>query len=245
MGSIVRRASGLSLVLVLAACSGTGASPSAAPASPVATAAPASEAPASQAPSSVAPEPSAGFSAAPVGGIPGALLPSERSLWVYDQATGKFKTVDGDASQPYVANIRPADKKYKFAFAEGWAAIPFSVAINKGMYKLADELGVELIYCDNEFKAEKAVTCAEQIAQQDPDFAVDVQLAGGCRRVDHGDLRRGEGPGRHDRRLAPQRDLRRRRQLRLGHIGGKAAGEHAKSLDRCADVTIFLGREPG
>ena len=51
-------------------------------------------------------------------------------------------------------------------FAEGWAAIPFSYAINQRLYELADELGFEVVYCDNDFKAEKAVSCAELIALQ-------------------------------------------------------------------------------
>jgi ribose transport system substrate-binding protein len=245
MGSIVRRASGLSLALVLAACSGTGASPSAAPASPAASAAPASEAPASVAPASVAPEPSAGFSAAPVGGISGALLPSERSLWVYDQATGKFNTVDGDASQPYVPNLRPADKKYKFAFAEGWAAIPFSVAINKGMYADAEQIGVDLIYCDQEFKAEKAVTCAEQLTQQDPDWALVSNWQAGAAESIMKIYDGAKVPVVNIDVWHPNGIFLGADNYVSGQIGGKAAGEHAKSLDRCADVTIFLGVNPG
>ena len=30
-----------------------------------------------------------------------------------------------------------------------------------------------------------------------------------------------------------------------GQIGGKAAGEYAKALGRCGDVTIFIGVNPG
>ena len=111
----------------------------------------------------------AGFKPQPKGGISGALLPTERKLWTYDAATGKFVEAAGDASQSYTPNLRKPSKPLTFAFAEGWAAIPFSVSINKGIYKIAGDLGIKIIYCDQEFKPEKAVTCAEQLSQQKPD----------------------------------------------------------------------------
>ena len=46
------------------------------------------------------------------------------------------------------------------------------MAINKGIYRIAGDLGIAIIYCDQEFKPEKAVTCAEQLSQQKPDFAI-------------------------------------------------------------------------
>jgi ribose transport system substrate-binding protein len=112
------------------------------------------------------------FTARPQGGIQGALLPGERKLWTYDAASGKYVAVPGDASGEYMPNLRKPAKHLTFAFAEGWAAIPFSVSINKGIYRIAKNLGIDIIYCDQEFKPEKAVTCAEQLSQQKPDFAV-------------------------------------------------------------------------
>ena len=241
MGSLVRRSSALVLGLILVGCSGGGASPSAAPDS----AAPATEGPASAAPSSAAPEATPGFSASPAGGIPGALLPSERSLWVYDSATGKFGTVDGDASAPYVPNIRPADQRYTIAFAEGWAAIPFSVAINKGMYALADQIGVDIVYCDQEFKAEKAITCAEQLTQQDPDFALVSNWQAGAAEAVMQIYDAAKVPVVNIDVWHPNGIFLGADNYVSGAIGGRAAGEHAKGLDRCGDVTIFLGVNPG
>ena len=179
-------------------------------------------------------------------GIPGALLPDELKLWKYDKESGQYQVVEGDATQPYVPNIRPAPKRYKIGFAEGWAAIPFSAAINKGIYRIADELGYR-----------------------------DHLLRQGVRRREGGDLRRaahaadarlrhrlelavGRGPeaswtifdaaqdpGGQHRRRAPERHLPRRRQLDQRDIGGKAAGEYAKWLGRCGDVWILLGVNPG
>jgi ribose transport system substrate-binding protein len=75
------------------------------------------------------------------GGIPGALLPDELSLWQWDAATSSYVEVEGDASQPYVPNPRSLGEGAVVGFAEGWAAIPFSASINQRVYALADELG--------------------------------------------------------------------------------------------------------
>ena len=89
---------------------------------------------------------------------------SKRKLWKYDFDAGKYVEAPGDASGQYVPNLRKPAKPLTFAFAEGWAAIPFSVSINKGIYRIAGDLGIKIIYCDQEFKPEKAVTCAEQLS---------------------------------------------------------------------------------
>ncbi len=185
------------------------------------------------------------FSPRPESGIKGALLPSERSLWVFDADTGKYTEVDGDASAPYVPNLRKPGKPLTFAFAEGWAAIPFSVSINKGIYKIADDLGIDIIYCDQEFKPEKAVTCAEQLSQQKPDFAIVSNWQSGAAEAIMKIYGAAKIPVVNIDVWHPNAIFFGADNYVSGEIGGKAAGEYAKSLGKCEDVTIFNGINPG
>src|SRR4051812_38012399 len=77
------------------------------------------------------------FKPRPKAGIKGALLPAQLHLWRYDTANGHYVVVKGNAAKPYVPKMRKAPKQWTIAFAEGWAANPFSVPIHKGVYKLA------------------------------------------------------------------------------------------------------------
>jgi ribose transport system substrate-binding protein len=185
------------------------------------------------------------FTPRPQGGIPGALLPSERSLWTYDAASGKFVVVEGDASAPYVPNIRKPSKPLTFAFAEGWAAIPFSVSINKGIYKIAEEQGISIIYCDQEFKPEKAVTCAEQLSQQKPDFAIVSNWQSGAAEAIMKIYDAAKIPVVNIDVWHPNGIFLGADNYVSGQIGGKAAGEYAKALGKCGEVTIFNGINPG
>lgn len=185
------------------------------------------------------------FTPRPAGGIQGALLPNERHLWKYDFSTGKFGEVAGDASGKYVPNLRKPAKQYTFAFAEGWAAIPFSVSINKGVYKLADEYGIKIIYCDQEFKPEKAVTCAEQLSQQKPDFAIVSNWQSGAADAIMKIYDAAKIPVVNIDVWHPNGIFLGADNYISGEIGGKAAGEYAKSLGKCGEVTIFNGINPG
>ncbi|HET7717095.1 MAG TPA: sugar ABC transporter substrate-binding protein [Bauldia sp.] len=185
------------------------------------------------------------FAPRPQGGIKGALLPSERSLWVYDAASGKYVEVEGDASAQYVPNLRKPSKPATFAFAEGWAAIPFSVSINKGIYRIAEELGISIIYCDQEFKPEKAVTCAEQMSQQKPDFAIVSNWQSGAAESIMKIYDAAKIPVANIDVWHPNGIFFGADNYVSGQIGGKAAGEYAKSLGKCGEVTIFNGINPG
>src|SRR5690349_16844430 len=185
------------------------------------------------------------FTARPHGGIQGALLPSERKLWTYDAASGKYVAVPGDASGEYVPNLRKPSKPLTFAFAEGWAAIPFSVSINKGIYKIAGDLGIKIIYCDQEFKPEKAVTCAEQLSQQKPDFAIVSNWQSGAAEAIMKIYDAAKIPVANIDVWHPNGIFFGADNYLSGEIGGKAAGEYAKGLGKCGEVTIFNGVNPG
>ncbi|MBN8995126.1 MAG: sugar ABC transporter substrate-binding protein [Rhizobiales bacterium] len=186
-----------------------------------------------------------GFKPRPQGGISGALLPNERKLWKYDAATGTYGEVPGDASGQYVPNLRKPAKPLTFAFAEGWAAIPFSVSINKGIYKIADDLGIKIIYCDQEFKPEKAVTCAEQLSQQKPDFAIVSNWQSGAAEAIMKIYNAARIPVVNIDVAHPNGIFFGADNYISGEIGGKAAGEYAKNLGKCADVVVLNGINPG
>jgi len=185
------------------------------------------------------------FTARPQGGIQGALLPNERKLWTYDAASGKYVAVPGDASGEYVPNLRKPAKHLTFAFAEGWAAIPFSVSINKGIYRIAKDLGIDIIYCDQEFKPEKAVTCAEQLSQQKPDFAVVSNWQSGAAEAIMKIYNQAKIPVVNIDVWHPNGIFFGAENYVSGEIGGKAAGEYAKGIGKCGEVTIFNGFNPG
>ena len=227
----------VALVLAVAACGG-GEEEAAPPPAEPAPAEPAEPAPPPPA------EPPA-FTPEAKAGIPGALLPEELALWQYDFETGKYEVVEGDASQPYVPNVRKAQKEYTIAFAEGWAAIPFSAEINKGVYRIAEEIGVKVIYCDNEFKADKAVTCAEQLASQKPDFAIESNWQAGAAAAVMKIWDDARIPVVNIDVVHPNGIFFGADNYTSGAIGGKAAGEYAKEKWNCEDVWIFMGENPG
>lgn len=186
-----------------------------------------------------------GFAAQPQSGIKGALLANERKLWLYDKASGKYVETAGDASGQYKPDLRKPDKPLTFAYADGWATIPFAVSISKNVYRIADELGIKIIYCDQEFKAEKAVTCAEQLSQQKPDFAIvsnwQVGAAEGIMKI----YDAAKIPVANVDVWHPNGIYFGAENYASGAIAGRAAGERAKSLGKCAEVTVFTGVNPG
>src|SRR5436189_1250880 len=99
-----------------------------------------------------------GFTPHPKSGIKGALLPSQLHLWKYNTNKGHYVVFPGNASKPYVPRMHKASQPWTIAFAEGWAANPFSVPIHKGVYKLAKLAGLKLIYCDNAFNTDPVLT---------------------------------------------------------------------------------------
>lgn len=186
-----------------------------------------------------------GFTPSRQGGIPGALLPEELKLWQYDAATGAFQVVEGDASAPYVPDPRALPDGSKVGFAEGWAAIPFSFSINKHLYELADQLGFEVIYCDQEFDAEKAVACAEQIVTQGPTVAINSNWQSGAATAVAAIYDAAKVPAMSIDVVHPNQIFLGADNYTSGLIGGQAAGTKAQADGRCQDVWILLGENPG
>jgi ribose transport system substrate-binding protein len=178
------------------------------------------------------------------GGIPGALLPEERELWKYNFDSGKFEVVEGDASKPYEPDIEKFEPGTKIAYIDPWSSDPFAISIREHFEKLADEYGFEVVYCDTEFKAEKAVECAEQVASQDPDFVHAGNWQAGSaaammRVLDEARLPANSNDVAHPNGIFVGAD-----NYTAGLIGGKAAGEFAKAEWNCEDVWVLLGEAP-
>ena len=87
------------------------------------------------------------FNPQPRGGIKGALLPGQLHLWRCDKSAGHYLVAPGSAANGYVPHMRKAPKTWTIAFAEGWAANPFSVPIPRALldYLYVTNLSV---WCD-------------------------------------------------------------------------------------------------
>jgi ribose transport system substrate-binding protein len=179
------------------------------------------------------------------GGIPGGLLPEELALWQYDKDTGTYEVVEGDASQPYVPNLRAFPEGTEIGFAEGLASIPFSAAINKGIYRYADELGYTVAYCDNNFDAALAVSCAETITQQSPDFVVESNWQSGVAQQVMDIFDAAKIPAVSIDVFHPNAIFLGADNWTSGFIAGQAAANHAAESDRCGDAWLLLGVNPG
>jgi ribose transport system substrate-binding protein len=179
------------------------------------------------------------------GGIPGALLPEELSLWQYDAESGTYQVVEGDATAPYEPNPRALPEGTKVGFAEGWAAIPFSFAINKRLYELAAEHGFDIIYCDIEFDTEKSVSCADTIVSQGPNFAINSSWAAGAAEAVAAVYDSIKVPTMSIDVPHPNQIFLGADNYMSGFIGGQAAGNKAQADGHCGDVWLLLGDSPG
>ena len=174
------------------------------------------------------------------GGIPGALLPEELKLWKYDFATAKYTPTEGDA-QSYVLNLVKPDKTFTLAHMDGWATNPFAIPIAKGIAKLAKDFGLKLIYCDAEFKPEKAISCAEILASQKPDFVIAGNWQGGAAAAIMAIFDKAKIPAASIDVSHPNAVFFGASNYASGVVGGKAAGEYAKANWDCKDVWVFMG----
>ena len=174
------------------------------------------------------------------GGIPGALLPEELKLWKYDFVTAKYTPTEGDA-QSYVLNLVKPDKTFTLAHMDGWATNPFAIPIAKGIAKLAKDLGLKLIYCDAEFKPEKAISCAEILASQKPDFVIAGNWQGGAAAAIMAIFDKAKIPAASIDVSHPNAVFFGASNYASGVVGGKAAGEYAKANWDCKDVWVFMG----
>ena len=172
--------------------------------------------------------------------IKGDLPPEARRLWRYDAQAGRYELVRGDASAFEPQPRRPA-RAFTLAYMDPWAASPFSIPIREGVERIADELGLRLIYCDTAFKADRAIECAELLARQRPDFAIAGNWQSGAADAVMRLFDAARIPTASIDVWQPNSGFFGADNYSSGQIGGRAAGEHAKRAWDCEDVWIFLG----
>jgi ribose transport system substrate-binding protein len=179
-------------------------------------------------------------------GIQGNLLPEELDLWQYDFDSSTYSVVEGDASQTYVPDVtRAFPEGTVIGYADGIAAIPFSTDIRSGIYRLADELGFDVAYCDNNFDAQLAITCAETIAEQNPAFVVESNWQAGSAEALMAIFDAAGIPVVSIDVAHPNAIFLGADNWVSGFIGGEAAGQWASDLGRCDDTWLLLGVNPG
>jgi ribose transport system substrate-binding protein len=185
-------------------------------------------------------ESAAPFEAVLKGGIPGALLPEELQLWKYDFTTGAYTVDEGDASS-YALNLNKPGKTFTLAHMDGWATNPFAIPIRKSIEKNARDLGLKLIYCDAEFKPEKAISCAETLANQKPDFVIAGNWQGGAAAALMAIFDKARIPAVSIDVSHPNAIFFGANNYISGVVAGRAAGEYAQKEWACEDVWIFMG----
>jgi ribose transport system substrate-binding protein len=185
-------------------------------------------------------ESAAPFESVLKGGIPGALLPEELQLWKYDFTTGAYTVDEGDASS-YALNLNKPGKTFTLAHMDGWATNPFAIPIRKSIEKNARDLGLKLIYCDAEFKPEKAISCAETLANQKPDFVIAGNWQGGAAAALMAIFDKARIPAVSIDVSHPNAIFFGANNYISGVVAGRAAGEYAQKEWACEDVWIFMG----
>ena len=85
-----------------------------------------------------------------------------------DVARHNVKAIAGD----YEAVIRPATQRWKIGHADGLAGIPFTDSVTDSIYEVADQMGVDIVFCDNACDQEKTVECANLIVAQEADGVI-------------------------------------------------------------------------
>jgi ribose transport system substrate-binding protein len=178
-------------------------------------------------------------------GIPGGLLPDELALWEYDAETSEFVETDGDASQPYKPNLREPAEPISIAYDDGFGGIPFTVSIKENLERITDELGIELFYCDEQFKPEKAIDCAEQQVVKDPDFAIESNFQSGAAENVMNIWNEAGIPVANVDVWHPNGIFMGANNYESGRMAGRAAGEFAEEQWGCDDVWALYGENPG
>jgi ribose transport system substrate-binding protein len=124
---------------------------------------------------------------------------------------------------------------------DGWATNPFAIPIRKSIEKNARDLGLKLIYCDAEFKPEKAISCAETLANQKPDFVIAGNWQGGAAAALMAIFDKARIPAVSIDVSHPNAIFFGANNYISGVVAGRAAGEYAQKEWACEDVWIFMG----
>ena len=83
----------------------------------------------------------------------------------------------------YTANIRPAEQPWVIGYGDGFAGIPFTDSVTDSINEVAEQMGVEILYCDNAVDQEKTVQCSNLIVDQNADGVIFANWIGGTQEL--------------------------------------------------------------
>jgi ribose transport system substrate-binding protein len=112
--------------------------------------------------------------------------------WVIDRSNiDEYYPKEGEVAE-YVPEIRLAQQTWKIGYGNGLAADPFSVAVTENLYDVAEQMGVDVVECDNAYDPEKTLQCADLLITQQVDGIIfanwhaDIAPAVGQKWIDAG-----------------------------------------------------------
>ena len=156
--------------------------------------------------------------AAPAGRHQGrASADASGSLWTYDAATGKYRRGRRRRVAALRAEPAQAGEAADLRLRRGLGGDPVLGLDQQG--HLPDRRRARHRRSSTATRSSsrrRRSPAPSSSSQQKPDFAIVSNWQSGAAEADHEDLRRRQDPGRQHRRLASERHLLRRRQLRLG-----------------------------
>ena len=77
-----------------------------------------------------------------------------------------------EPAEEYVAEIRPAKETWKIGYGDGLAGIPFTDSVTDNINEVAEQMGVEIVHCDNAYDQEKTVECSNLLVTQEVDGVI-------------------------------------------------------------------------
>ena len=83
----------------------------------------------------------------------------------------------------YSTNIRAAEQRWVIGYGDGFAGIPFTDSVTDSINEVAEQMGVEILYCDNAVDQEKTVQCSNLIVDQDADGVIFANWIGGTQEL--------------------------------------------------------------
>ena len=82
------------------------------------------------------------------------------------EPTTALEATKPPADVEWKPEIRPATKAWKIGYGDGLAGIPFTQSVTDSINDVAEQMGVEIVYCDNAYNQEKTVECSNNLVTQ-------------------------------------------------------------------------------
>ena len=102
------------------------------------------------------------------------VAPETTAAAVEEPTTDEGATEKEEAapSGDYEAVIRPAQQRWRIGYGDGLSGIPFTDSVTDNINAIAEEMGVDIIYCDNAYDQERTVECSNLLITQEVDGVI-------------------------------------------------------------------------